>query len=467
MALFKKKKAVENQDITNGEVMAYGLGGVPATMGTDLKNSYHMAFLTEVAGIPASFVGLWSTIITIWDAANDPIIGRIADRTNTKYGKYVPHMAWGIILLTITSILLYYIPDIGETGKKIYYVVLMFLWTIGCTAFMVPWQSLNSMITTDVGQRNRLLTYRMIFGTLSATILGVMLVPVVNAVDGGRWGYFTVAVITALLCLVCGIASIWGAKKKDYQGSIPTPPSTPILQQMKEMITNRAVVCVALMLAFNTLINTISTTLTIYYFTYVVGNMGLITIISLVSMVLAFATPPLTNWLFKLMGRHKAFIVSVLVMNISTVLLMVMRENLSTLGIILGNTAFTTGFCVINMTIVAFVPDAVDYTELNYGSPQAGVINAIVNFVKQGFSSLATLITGMMLTAVGYVEGGQAEATPELINGILNLKIYSALILSILAVGALAMFPITKKYGEEMRAKLKEIRAARAASGKE
>lgn len=464
MAFFKKKKAVENQEITNGEVMAYGLGGVPATMGVELKNSYHMAFLTEVAGIPASFVGLWSTIITIWDAANDPLIGRMADRTNTKYGKYVPHMAWGVLLLTITSILLYYVPNFSDMGKKAYYVVLMFLWTVGCTAFMVPWQSLNSMITTDVGQRNRLLTYRMIFGTLSATILGVMLVPIVNAVDGGRWGYFTVAVITALMCLVCGIAAIKGASKKDYQGSIPTPPATPILQQMKQMLSNRAVICVALMLAFNTLINTISTTLSIYYFTYVVGNLGLITIISLVGMVLAFATPPLTNWLFKLMGRHKTFIFSVILMNISTLLLMIMRENLSTLGIILGNTAFTTGFCVVNMTIVAFVPDAVDYTELHSGSPQAGVINAIVNFVKQGFAALATLITGLMLTAVGYVEGGQMEATPELIDGILNLKIYSALILSVLVLVALALFPITKKYGEEMREKLQEIRAARAVS---
>lgn len=456
----KAKHEKKSEKLGIKGIISYGLGNVAGTAEYGLKTSYHMAFMTEFAGINAGFAGMVSMIMTIWDAINDPVIGGIADRTKTKLGKYRPHMLWGIIAWSLITVLLFIVPDLSITGRNFYYTVLLFFWSISCTAYMVPWQSLNSVMTTDVNERNRLLTVRMFIGTLSTTLVSLLLNPVVNAVDGGKKGYFFLALIVVIPSLICALICIKGAGKRDYEGSIPNPPKAGFKKQLKIFLGNAPVICISLMLGLLWLNSGVATASAVYYHTYVTKRMYLITYSALVSMIAGLTIVPIMPALFRKLGRYKTMIVGTAFCFVSPVLHFVYREAITDIAVLTSNFFFMTGTSMVNMSIVSYVPDCADYTELHHGNPNAGVINAMVSFAKKAVSSLSTAIIGVVLTVVGY-SAGEKTASQELVDGIINLRGITTIVVFVLILIILALFPIKGSYAKNLRAQLSVVRAER------
>ena len=79
------------------EKIGYGLGDMSSSMFWKLFGSYLMIFYTDVFGLPAAVVGTMFLITRVWDSVSDPLMGMIADRTNTRYGKFRPYILWGAI----------------------------------------------------------------------------------------------------------------------------------------------------------------------------------------------------------------------------------------------------------------------------------------------------------------------------------------------------------------------------------
>lgn len=116
--------SAQDRKMSKGELISYGLGGVASTMPSQFKTSYAMNFMSDVAGLHVGAVGVLNTLLIIWDAINDPIIGGIADRTNTKrFGKYRPHMIMGVLLWAVIMVMLFTVPSLPETGMWIYYII--------------------------------------------------------------------------------------------------------------------------------------------------------------------------------------------------------------------------------------------------------------------------------------------------------------------------------------------------------
>ncbi len=116
--------SAQDRKMSKGELISYGLGGVASTMPSQFKTSYAMNFMSDVAGLHVGAVGILNTLLIIWDAINDPIIGGIADRTNTKrFGKYRPHMIMGVLLWAVIMVMLFTVPSLPETGMWIYYII--------------------------------------------------------------------------------------------------------------------------------------------------------------------------------------------------------------------------------------------------------------------------------------------------------------------------------------------------------
>lgn len=153
--------SAQDRKMSKGELISYGLGGVASTMPSQFKTSYAMNFMSDVAGLHVGAVGVLNTLLIIWDAINDPIIGGIADRTNTKrFGKYRPHMIMGVLLWAVIMVMLFTVPSLPETGMWIYYIIALLLYSVFYTQFTVPWQALNSAMTRDPQERNLMLTCR-------------------------------------------------------------------------------------------------------------------------------------------------------------------------------------------------------------------------------------------------------------------------------------------------------------------
>lgn len=447
-----------DRKMSKGELVSYGLGGVASTMPSQFKTAYAMNFMSDVAGLHVGAVGILNTLLIIWDAINDPIIGGIADRTNTKrWGKYRPHMIMGILLWAVIMVMLFTVPDLPETGMWIYYIVALLLYSVFYTQFTVPWQALNSAMTRDPQERNLMLTCRQYGGFIAGAVVGVITIPIVQKSADPRTGWLISVGIVCVTMIITGLCAANGAKRVDYYNSLPTPEKIHFKSQIGLVIHNRAVICAALLLGAVTLVNTMSSALSLYYLRCVVENMGLKAVFSLVSLGISLVVIPMMPAMLRKFGKIKTVFIGMFVILLQSIWLLVRREFATDLEVIGMGFVGSLGFVFANVAVLAMIPDCTDYTEWKFGTAQAGFINATIIFMKKFCSSFSTMIVGVALASVGY---SASETSQEVIDMIVNLKIAYPIVLMIVTVILVKLYPITPAFAKTMRAELKERREA-------
>ncbi len=444
--------------MSKGELVSYGLGGVASTMPSQFKTAYAMNFMSDVAGLHVGAVGILNTLLIIWDAINDPIIGGIANRTNTKrWGKYRPHMIMGILLWAVIMVMLFTVPDLPETGMWIYYIVALLLYSVFYTQFTVPWQALNSAMTRDPQERNLMLTCRQYGGFIAGAVVGVITIPIVQKSADPRTGWLISVGIVCVTMIITGLCAANGAKRVDYYNSLPTPEKIHFKSQIGLVIHNRAVICAALLLGAVTLVNTMSSALSLYYLRCVVENMGLKAVFSLVSLGISLVVIPMMPAMLRKFGKIKTVFIGMFVILIQSIWLLVRREFATDFEVIGMGFVGSLGFVFANVAVLAMIPDCTDYTEWKFGTAQAGFINATITFMKKFCSSFSTMIVGVALASVGY---SASETSQEVIDMIVNLKIAYPIVLMIVTVILVKLYPITPAFAKTMRAELKQRREA-------
>ncbi|WP_201300955.1 MFS transporter [Sunxiuqinia indica] len=145
------------------EKIGYGLGDAASSMFWKLFSMYLLFFYTDVFGIPAAAAGTMFLLTRIWDATNDPIMGIIADRTKSRWGKFRPYLLWMALPFGIIGVLLFTTPDLGMTGKIVYAYVTYTLMMMVYTSINVPYAALMGVMTPDSKQRTTLSSFRMVF----------------------------------------------------------------------------------------------------------------------------------------------------------------------------------------------------------------------------------------------------------------------------------------------------------------
>ncbi len=152
-----------NYKLNIKEKIGYGLGDAASSMFWKLFSMYLLFFYTDVFGIPAAAAGTMFLLTRIWDAANDPIMGVLADRTKSRWGKFRPYLLWLAIPFGVIGVLLFSTPDLGTTGKIVYAYVTYTIMMMVYTGVNVPYAALMGVMTPDSKQRTTLSTFRMVF----------------------------------------------------------------------------------------------------------------------------------------------------------------------------------------------------------------------------------------------------------------------------------------------------------------
>ena len=408
--------SAQDRKMSKGELISYGLGGVASTMPSQFKTSYAMNFMSDVAGLHVGAVGVLNTLLIIWDAINDPIIGGIADRTNTKrFGKYRPHMIMGVLLWAVIMVMLFTVPSLPETGMWIYYIIALLLYSVFYTQFTVPWQALNSAMTRDPQERNLMLTCRQYGGFIAGAVVGIITMPIVQRSANPKTGWLISVGIVCIVMVITGLCAANGAKRVDYYNSLPTPEKVHLKSQLHLITKNRAVICAALLLGTVTLVNTTSSAISLYYLRCVVENVALKSIFSIVSLLISLIFIPMMPAVLKKVGKIKTVLYGMALIVLPAIWLMIRRESMSNLEVVISS------FC----------------------------------------SSFSTTIVGVALAAVGYSADSVSQ---EVIDMIINIKIIYPFILLIVTGLILHFYPITPEFARKMRAELKERRTAAAAA---
>ena len=102
------------------EKIGYGFGDMASSMFWKLFGSYLMIFYTDVFGLPAAVVGTLFLVTRVWDSAFDPIVGVVADRTHSRWGKFRPYLLFLAIPFSVIGVLTFVTPPFGDNGKLIY-----------------------------------------------------------------------------------------------------------------------------------------------------------------------------------------------------------------------------------------------------------------------------------------------------------------------------------------------------------
>jgi len=178
-----EKRSVDiDENISIKEKIGFGLGDTASNLVWQVLMIFQLYFYTDIFGIPAAVVGTMFLITKIWDSINDPIMGIIADRTDTKWGKFRPYILWLALPFALAGVLTFTTPDLSMSGKIIYAYVTYTLMMMVYTAINIPYSSLMGVISASASQRASFSQYRFMLAFSGGLLVQALTLPLVNTI---------------------------------------------------------------------------------------------------------------------------------------------------------------------------------------------------------------------------------------------------------------------------------------------
>ena len=264
------------EKISLKEKVGYGFGDAASSMFWKLFGMYLMFFYTDVFGIEAKVVGTMFLITRVWDSLFDPIVGVIADRTQSKWGKFRPYLLYVAVPFGVIGIFTFYTPAFTDSGKIIYayatYSLMMMVYSI----INVPYAALLGVMSTSPKVRSVLATYRMTFAYLGSFITLLLFNPMVsyfNKQSGGiesqQYGWvMSVAVIALCSVILFFLCFLW---TKERVVTLSTNQSS-LMEDIRDLLRNRPWWILLGAGVFTLVFNSIRDGAALYYFKYYIAE---------------------------------------------------------------------------------------------------------------------------------------------------------------------------------------------------
>ena len=199
--------------VSLGEKIAYALGDAAAGGITwKIMSIAFPLFFTNVFGLTFADAAALMLIARLFDVVTDPLMGSLADRTQSRWGTYRPWIIFGAIPLGLVFALLLYTPDFGPTGKRIWAYGLYLLMMAVYTAVNVPYGSLLGVMTDDDNEKNEFSSFRMV-GAYAMGFITLLSFPYLQKMVGGTDAHqYAVlgaifGILAAILTLICGLCT--------------------------------------------------------------------------------------------------------------------------------------------------------------------------------------------------------------------------------------------------------------------
>lgn len=356
-----------------------------------LVSLYAMLFFTDYVGISPAVVGIIFVIARIWDAVNDPLFGMIVDKSNPKGGKYKSWTNLAAILLPILIVLMFFVPEIGTTGKAIYVAIIYILWGMAYTMSDVPAFSLTTAMTNNMNERNTLLSISRLFPIVAGLLVSTTVIALTNAIGWGP-GALVVAVFS---CILMNLMR-FGVKERHVAPS----NDVTISKLLKYLIGNKYLLIYYLAFTLYSMCNT-GIFITNYFAIYNLGSSDYIAILSIISTVPMIIVAFLAPKLCKRFGKYKVTIfVCILMVCVSLTYFIVGYQNLIVVFIFSFINSSLTGFMAVMYPM--FTADCIEYGTWKSGERGTAISFSIQTFTTKLGQALASGIVGILLSMIGY-----------------------------------------------------------------
>ncbi|MEN8247658.1 MAG: MFS transporter [Bacteroidota bacterium] len=183
-----------SENISIKEKIGFSLGDTASNLIFQTLIIFQLFFYTDIFGIPAAVAGTMFLVTKIWDSVNDPIMGIIADRTNSRWGKFRPYLLWLAVPFAIVGVLTFTTPQLSLQGKIIYAYVSYTLMMMTYTAINIPYSALMGVVSANPLQRTSFSQYRFMFAFTGGLIVQGFTLPLVSTIGGDNANVFSAAI---------------------------------------------------------------------------------------------------------------------------------------------------------------------------------------------------------------------------------------------------------------------------------
>lgn len=447
---------LQNGKLSFLEKVGYGLGDTASNLYFQMFVIFLLYFYTDVFGIPAAAAGTLLMVSRFWDAVNDPIMGIIADRTNTKWGKFRPYLIWASGPLAVIGVFTFITPDFSMTGKIVYAYIMYILIMMAYTAVNIPYSALMGVLSPNSMERTSVSTYRFVLAFIGAFIVQGVTLPLVNFFGSGdeAVGFpITMAVFGILACLMFYICF-----KATRERVHPFPSQKSSLKNdLKDLLRNRPWMILLVMGVFSLGYAILRGGTIVYYFKYYMGNTALTSLFMVLGTVAVIAGVMCTQFFAKRLGKKRFYII---VMSLSALFTMLFYFIPKEQIVLIFAVHILISFVMAPQAplLWAMYADTADYSQWRNGRRATGLVFSAATFAQKFGIALGGGLSGWLLAYFGFI--ANIDQSPETLQGIRLMMSFIPAIGSVIAVVAALFYPLDeatmKKIEEDIKNRASE-----------
>lgn len=403
---------------------SYGLSEVGCQFSWTLVSSYLTLFYTDVVGLAPAVISMIMLGARIWDGINDPLMGMIADRTNTRWGKFRPYLLFCAPLLAIFNVLTFSALDLSQTGKAVYATVTYVLLGMIYTAICIAQGSLANVMTHDNNQRMQLNTFRGVAAGVASLVLSSITMPLIlkfgNGDTSSATGYTMAAAILSVIAVPClwiafaNCKEVVTSEKKEQRGSVLE--SAKVILRHRDFLLEVVFEILTLIALFGRF------AIMSYYFIYVLRRTDLIALLCVVmsisQIVSQFFIPELT----KRLSKKYCLCIANIGMAAGCLIIYMAGLGDTNLWMVFLGTGMLGFFNILSPVLYGLTAELVDDVEVKTNIRADGTGYSVFSFATKLGNAFGGSVGVLLLATTGYVAGAdQTVEVQHAMNGVINL----------------------------------------------
>ena len=458
------------------EKIGYGFGDMSSSMFWKIFSYYLPIFYSDVFGLSLVDAGILMLVTRIWDGVSDPMMGIIADRTKTRWGKYRPYLLWVAAPFSICGILLFTTPDWGYAAKLVWAYVTYILMMTVYTGINVPYGSMLGVMTDDTNEKTVFSSFRMFFAYGGSFIALSAWEPLCNfftpMFDGSKatvtqFAMIAIASACFILFLLCFLMTREHIKSKS---------NVSIGSDFSSLLHSRPWwILIGAALGSN-LFNTVRGSVVAYFFTYVICANGEVSLPFFGLSILFYAGlflsvgevsnmvgVALTVPISKRFGKKSTFIYCNIALAVLSVLFFFLpADSVAGLwGMMVMQILISIFTGIISPLVWSMYADVSDYAELKFNTASTGLIFSSASMAQKFGGAIGGASVMWLLAAIGYIQPQAGEVVTQpaaVVQYLWYLMTFVPCCVALLSIIVVNFYPLTTEEIESIGKKLRMIR---------
>jgi GPH family glycoside/pentoside/hexuronide:cation symporter len=441
--------APNNSTLSFKEKFGYASGDFASNLYWSIFMNFMAYFYTDVFGISASALATMIFITRTWDWINDPIMGVIADRTKSRWGKYRPWLLWMLGPWIIFGILTFTALDLSATGKLIYAYATYTTLTMIYTAINIPYSAMLGVMTPHSAERTTLASWRFVGAFAGSFIVSSTMLYLVNKFGGGneKLGFTLTVALYGIVSAAFFFVTFITTRER-----VQTPPGdqSSIRKDLATLRHNGPWMVMIAVSVLTILWIAVRGGATIHYFKYVCGSEHYGSLFLSIAMVAQIFGVLVTRRIVAFLGGKKR---TYLILNLVAGVLIaafyfIPTDNIPLVMIHQGVSSFLTA--PLMPLFWSMIADTADYGAVKLGHRSTGLLFSAGTFSQKIGWSIGPAVAMYLLGYYGFV--ANQSQSPETVQGLRLLMSWIPAAFAFLTAGAVLLYKIDGKMEQEMEA---------------